>query len=34
MAERIFVKAVAWPLGVIFLVGGSAIVKRELIEQR
>ncbi|KAL7520572.1 hypothetical protein ACHAWX_005288 [Stephanocyclus meneghinianus] len=34
MAERIFVKAVAWPLGVMFLVGGSAFVKRELIEQR
>ncbi|KAL7487412.1 hypothetical protein ACHAW6_013017 [Cyclotella cf. meneghiniana] len=34
MVERIFIKAVAWPLGFMFLLGGSAFVKRELIEQR
>ena len=29
-AERIFTRAVAWPLGVMGLLGGAAFLKREL----
>jgi hypothetical protein len=33
-AERIFTRAVAWPLGVMGLVGTAAFLKRELVDNR
>eukprot|EP01082_Thalassiosira_pseudonana_P003367 g3044.t1 g3044 contig12:1310045-1310311(+) len=33
-AEKIFTRAVAWPLAVMGLLGGGVIVKREFIDER
>jgi hypothetical protein len=33
-AEKIFTRAVAWPLAVMGLLGGGVIVKREIIDER
>jgi hypothetical protein len=32
-AERIFTRAVAWPLGVMGILGGYAFVKREFVDK-